>query len=222
MELVKIPIEFSEKLSEKLIEEGMQKEVFTYINKLGFVSTIIKYIIDSRFRKGYNLRIWSVSQMNNSRLKKIVEKQGWSKLKSDDDKIKAILKYWKNGGEGGLRYKYDIDTFGAEEYWATIDEILDLLTDDCEGFANIIYHSAILAGIPSFRLFMVASFVKGGGHAYCVYRADNGLEYPIDGCYWENISLMMVIPYSMREEYFNGTSEWFRFNSDGMYVRKLR
>jgi hypothetical protein len=217
-----MPVEYSKQLSEKLIEEGMQKEVFTHINKLGFVSTIIKYVIDSRFRKGYNLKIWTVFQMNNPRLKKIVKEQGWAEIKNEDNKILAILKYWKDGGKGGLVYKDDLKTYGTAEYWATIDEILDMMADDCEGFANIIYHSALLAGVSNFRLFKVAGFVYGGAHAYCVYRANNGLEYPIDGSYWKNISLMMKIPYSMREEYFNGTSEWFRFNSDGMYVRKLR
>jgi hypothetical protein len=215
-------IKFSKKLSDKIIKEGMQKEVFTHINKINLVSTIIKYVIDSRFRKGYNLRIWIVSQMNNPRLKKIVEQQGWTKLKNDDDKIKAILKYWKNGGKGGLVYKNDLTVYEAQEYWATVDEILDKKTDDCDGFSNIIYHSALLAGIPDYRLFKVAGSVVGGGHAYCVYRANNGLEYPIDGCYWTNISIRMTIPYSMRKEYFNGESEWFRFNSDGMYVRRSR
>jgi len=213
-------VEFSKELSKKMIEEGMQQEVFTHINKIGLVSTIINYIIDSRFRTGYNLRIWTVSQMNNPRLKKIVEEQGWSKLKSDDDKIKAILKYWQHGGKGGLVYRDDLAVFGAQEYWATVDEILDKKTDDCDGFSNIIYHSALLSGVPDYRMFKVAGFVVGGGHAYCVYRADNGLEYPIDGCYWTNISIRMTTPYSMRNEYFNGESEWFRFNSDGMYVRR--
>jgi len=191
-------IKFSKKLSDKIIKEGMQKEVFTHINKINLVSTIIKYVIDSRFRKGYNLRIWIVSQMNNPRLKKIVEQQGWTKLKND------------------------LTVYEAQEYWATVDEILDKKTDDCDGFSNIIYHSALLAGIPDYRLFKVAGSVVGGGHAYCVYRANNGLEYPIDGCYWTNISIRMTIPYSMRKEYFNGESEWFRFNSDGMYVRRSR
>lgn len=194
-----------------------QSEVFDYLQKLSLFDTVISWFLDSSFRRGTHLQTWCNDQLNNDALKKIVVAQKWDKIEKSDDKVKLILNYWQNGGKGGLKYVGDKANYGKDEYWATITEILKRLKDDCDGFANIIYHSCILAGVSPNRIYIVAGDVVGGGHCYVVYVGNNGLEYPIDGCYWQSESLKMKVPYFERSDYYHGEEEWFRFNHTGMF-----
>ena len=74
--------------------------------------------------------------------------------------------------------------------------------------------------MPDYQVYVVAGDVVGGGHCYVTYLSDNGIEYPVDWCYWFSESIRFKIPYSSREEYYYGEKEWFRFNSSGSYKLK--
>lgn len=196
-----------------------QTLVYDTVRKMSMLSSIVNYVIDSKFRRSVRLRDWCMSQMANMDLLDIVVKEKWADIANIDQRALAILKYWQDGGKGGLRYVGDHETYGTEEYWATVSEILDKKRDDCDGFANIIYHSCLMAGIPSNRLYIVASDVYGGGHCYVIYVTNRGYEAPLDGCYWTAISLALI-PYQDRGEYYHGNMEWWRFGIDGAYVKK--
>ena len=95
-----------------------------------------------------------------------------------------------------------------------------IITHQCEDGAILIYILAHLCGIPDYRIQLVAGNVVGGGHCYCVFTDTNGIEYPIDWCYWYKKSVAMKIPYSMRYEYYSGQKEWFRTSISGSYINK--
>jgi hypothetical protein len=210
-------IPFSKKLQELIKKLGAQQQVYDEMRKLNLFETWISYIIDSKFARGVELQQWCISQADNINLLKIVNDEGWLDIEDEDKRVLTILKYWQNGKN--LKYVGDKENYGTNEYWATISQILEKRSDDCDGFANIIYHSCKLAGITDNRLYIVAGNVDSGGHCYIVYVGNDGVEYPIDGCYWTSISLMMLIPYTDRTEYFYGQKEWFRFNTEGCYKR---
>jgi len=91
------------------------------------------------------------------------------------------------------------------------------LVHNCDGFMTIIYLTAKASGISDYRIYCVAGLVEGGAHAYVIYRANNGLEFPIDGSYWPNTSYSMKTPYFLRKSYNYGETEWWRFNASGSY-----
>ena len=71
---------------------------------------------------------------------------------------------WKN-----TSYDLDIKNFGAEEYWATANEVFIRRKDDCDGLNSLIFILCKLAGIGSSCLYSVLGSAKGGYHYYCLY-----------------------------------------------------
>ena len=217
-------IKFSKGLQEKLRGDKSLDSVMSYIQRKNLFSTFINYIIDSKFRRGVDLKNWLNKQEVPAEL--IAEASEFEQAYNNftvldyyDEVVKALLRAYRNKGTAGYIYVHDKNNYGSNEYWATISQIVESKKDDCDGFALLLYTLMDLIGVPDNRKYIVAGDVKGGGHCYVVYRADDGVEYPIDGCYWSDTSMRLEIPYNSRQEYFFGGSEWFRFNKTGMYKK---
>lgn len=90
-----------------------------------------------------------------------------------------------------LKYKPDILTWKAIEYWAEAYEALEMGEDDCDGYAVLLFVLCRLAGVPANQIRVQCGPVvdpndpsKTVGHAYVKYRANKDFKwYILDGCY---------------------------------------
>jgi hypothetical protein len=214
--MIKMQLQFSKELLVKLKQENSLWTVIDYTRNLRFVDSIILYVLNWKYQsKAENLIDWldtncEISDKIKSDLDSLKNSnQSWAK------KIQQILIYVNKN----IVYKPDQVVWKVGEYWQTPAETWKLKTGDCEDGAVLIYCIAKWMNFPDEQIYIVAGDVSGGGHCYVVFRdIDNdALEYPIDWCYWFDISKLMKIPYMERAEYYGGESEWFRFNSNGNY-----
>ena len=98
----------------------------------------------------------------------------------------AIFIYAKNN----LKYVSDSTKHNRPEFWQKSSETHTSLTGDCEDGAIWINDMMMLAGIPAYRRKLCAGWVKAsetaplGGHAYCIFLANDLEWYVLDWCYY--------------------------------------
>jgi len=212
-------MKFSKALQEKIRREGMSEKVYSHISQVGRFEHFFRYRLDWRYARSYRLHTWLKKQIDNPKIEAIA-----AQCVSDsyDETVQNVLKYWQAKPVGEhMKYIGDKENYGTTEYWATIDEIIEIMQDDCDGFMVAIFLTCLAAGVPEYRLYCTIGTVVGGGHAYVVYLADNGLEYAIDGCYWTRTSARMNKPYAYNPNYYGGLREWARFNTQGTFKQKI-
>ena len=116
-----------------------------------------------------------------------------------------------------LTYKFDSENWGRSEYWARPIETHRRRYDDCDGYAVLTVYLWGLFGIPSYRRFVRAGGVVGGGHATALYLslADNEI-YPLEGSYYASKSLrnFLKIPLYKNEKYLD---TWWITNENKSY-----
>jgi transglutaminase-like putative cysteine protease len=150
-----------------------------------YLSRIIEYIIDSKYRKSVQLSSWIKNQVDNpsTELKEYADKLNLES-KDYDEMIIEILRYVRQT----FTYKKDDDVWNMPEYWNTGKGSVISKVGDCEDGAILIYLVARYKGIPANRMILLCGGVKGGGHCWLGYKPQ---EYPvnfvfIDWCYWAN------------------------------------
>jgi predicted transglutaminase-like cysteine proteinase len=198
-----------------------RKDVQEHLAKMTRLETIIYWIFDWKTRKSSNLKTWVTQVLKYSELTPIISEleDKYPKFNSypNISKVNYALQYVKNK----IKYTPDIDSWEVLDKWQTPNETWDLKTGDCEDGALLLYLILSNSGIPDSQLRIVCGDVKAGGHAYLVWRSDeNGLEYPLDWCYWYDISVKLSTPYSSRDDYYYGEKEWFSFNKSGVYKKR--
>lgn len=204
---LKIPKIFAERI-----------EVQNHLNKIGLIETIIYWLIDWRVRKSVNLKRWIAKQVPEPVITYIIEEElpdmnTWT----NKQKVRRVLRYVNDN----ITYTTDISKWNIEEYWQTCLETWTLKTGDCEDGAILLYCILNKLGVPDNLLRVVAGNVSGGGHCYVVFLSDeDGLEYPIDWCYWYTKSYGMKIPYVTRTKYLYSLGEWFSFNATASYKKR--
>lgn len=216
---LKIPKQFAKDL-----------QIQEHINKMNLAKTIIFYIIDSKFRRSVNLQKWLGKETKTILKEKItltsiLVSAGIKDTDSNIIKCRKTLK-WVHSN---IKYVSDNKSNLMNEYWQTPVETLEKRTGDCEDGAILLYTILSFAGVPNRQLRMVAGDVEkfgkpeeSVGHAYLVWLNDeDGLEYPIDWTYWYGLSFALTEPYVMRKNYYYGQKEWFSFNSETAYRRKM-
>lgn len=191
--------------------------------------SIIQYIINSKYRTKEKLQGWLKAQVQNPSIKLQEVAQSIEFGNSYDECMMNILSYVRNN----LKYTPDSTVWKSEEYWATANEIVEGMKDDCDGGATLIYVLARLKGVPANRLLIFAGDVEGGGHAWLGYKPE---EYPLnwtflDWCYWVNlrsikdrpkfeIQKKRIIEYKndLETKDSNYKSIWFGVNEDFGYT----
>lgn len=208
-------------------------ELFTHVEDK-FISKVIYYITDWRYRKSINLKDWLKNIIDNPSLELKEYADNIGDNEDYDRQMWLILKYVHSN----LKYVGDTQTWGVSEKWQTPTETVTLGTGDCEDGAILIYALARMKGIPANRLLLSCGDVVGGGHCWLMYK---GWEYPlnlipIDWCYWydgrtiESRTKMWVdednkiYEYeTKRDEYYykdsNYKEVWFLFNENTSYKR---
>ena len=197
-------------------EEQLVK-IYSMFQKHNLIEYLYQYVIDSKFRIAVKLHSWLKSQVGNPLIQQIA-----SECIGDtyDATIQNILRYWYNT----LTYDDDTSTYGKSEYWATAEEILALGKDDCDGYMDVIYLTALEAGIPEHRMKCTIGWVsnqgKQVGHAYVTYIADNLAMYAIDGTFYPKESMRFEKQYFDNPRYYYGLQEWARFDTKNTYRLK--
>lgn len=121
-----------------------------------------------------------------------------------------------------LTYKYDDDLNLTPEFWQFPFETLQSNYGDCEDGAILITSLCIAAGIPSWRVKVCAGYVQSsptapqGGHAYCLYLADDGEFRILDWCYYEDSRIQVSQkPLAKNGGQRNSYKDvWFTFNNE--------
>jgi len=121
-----------------------------------------------------------------------------------------------------LTYTPDMDQWSVGEYWQTPTETLKSGKGDCEDGAILIVTLLRLLGVPDNRIFLNAGWVsyrnRKVGHAYVTYLGDDGAEYILDWCFFNDLRR---IPTRKRNWYDDRYIQpvWFKGNDQGFYKK---
>lgn len=127
-----------------------------------------------------------------------------------------------------MTYKYDDESSNVPEFWQFPFESIQSGIGDCEDGAILIASLLVNAGVPSFRVKVAAGYVQAsptapqGGHAYCIYLADDGNWRILDWCYLEDSSLPISRkPLAKEGGQRNAYKDiWFTFNNEYSWNQK--
>jgi len=117
-----------------------------------------------------------------------------------------------------LEYVGDETTKGQVEFWQNPEDTIITLKGDCEDGAILIKSLALAAGVPDWKVKILAGEVVGGGHAYCTFIRYDETQVILDWCYWAN-----RLPISRRKERKdeeNYKQVWFSFDRRYGYAPK--
>jgi len=107
-------------------------------------------------------------------------------------------------------YTGDQTTKSQAEFWQNPEETIITLKGDCEDGAILIKSLALIAGVPDWKVKIMAGSVVGGGHAYCTYIRDDDSQCILDWCYWPNRLPINQRPNRQNEA--NYLDVWFSFD----------
>jgi len=146
------------------------------------------------------------------------------KKRKEDDTAWAIQKWVVKF----LTYKYDNESANVPEYWQFPFETVQSGIGDCEDGAILTTALCINAGIPSYRVKVAAGYVQSsptapqGGHAYCIYLANDENWRILDWCYYEDSTVPInKKPLAKDGGYRNSYKDvWFTFNDKFSWNQK--
>lgn len=152
---------------------------------------------------------------NDDLLKKIIEKYSL-KGNSNDETMHNIQKWVV----GNIKYLGDDINNYTMEYWQYPFETLLDKIGDCEDGALLIASLALNAGVPPFRIRIVAGMVQEaptapeGGHGYVSYLRESDNQWVvIDWCYFEDSSKEISKKIIQKDNpYYKNI--WFSFNNE--------
>lgn len=128
-------------------------------------------------------------------LKQVVNRYRLQKSNPDDTALAVqqwVVKF--------LTYKYDNESSNVPEFWQFPFETLHSEIGDCEDGAILISSLLINAGVPNWRVKVSAGYVQSaptapqGGHAYCLYLANDGDWRILDWCIVDNRRTLIQTP----------------------------
>jgi transglutaminase-like putative cysteine protease len=196
----------------------LSDEVFNNIRS-NYVSNIIYWIIDSKYRTSIRLSTW-MKELSTTESIKVLDSIPNST--NYDEQAIYCLHYVRNN----ITYKSDTTVWKMSEKWQTPDETLIKKTGDCEDGAILLYQLCRLKGIPSSRLLLLCGDVVGGGHCWLAYKP---MDLPInfvflDWCYWYDANSIdyrtkfyMDGKQIIGFEKHNYLNIWLGFNEDASY-----
>jgi hypothetical protein len=167
----------------------------------------------STVTKRINLDVKTMLTPNDAMCQNLVEK---FKLKqASNDGTMLMIQKW---AVQNIKYIGDDISRGTVEYWQFPFETIEFKNGDCEDGALLVAALAIHAGIPAFRIRVVAGLVKPGptapegGHAYVAYLRESDNQWvAIDWCYLEDSRVLVENKTILSQNPFYKEA-WFSFN----------
>ena len=203
-------------------------EAYDYVAKNGLVESIVRYIIDSDYRKSVYLKPWIEEQVKNPSQELLNFVDLIPSSSDPNTQMVQILKYVKSY----ITYKSDQKVWNMPEKWQTANVTFEKRTGDCEDGAVLMYVVARLKGIPTNRLLLVAGTVfdpmrkKDGGHCWLAYRWQPFVLTFMDWCYYyDKRSTSTRIKYYIADTKIkspldkNYKNMWFCFNEKATYLK---
>ena len=132
----------------------------------------------------------------------------------DEDTMHKILVFVIDN----LNYVGDEASKGQPEFWQNPEDTIITMQGDCEDGAILIKSLALVAGIPDWKVKIMAGMVVGGGHAYCTFIRHDETQVILDWCYWPNKKQLHERPDRGREP--NYLDVWFSFDKRYGYAPK--
>lgn len=157
---------------------------------------------------------------NDALLQKYIEQYGLKKETYNETAL-AIQKFIVNN----FTYIGDLEGSGVNEFWQFAFESMYNKVFDCEDGSILMASLMINAGIPEYRVRVVAGYVKPSdtaptsGHCYCTYLADrnDGTQefVPMDWCYFQDTELKCEDKPLLKDGGYNNCYKeiWWSFNS---------
>jgi len=136
--------------------------------------------------------------------------KGWD----DEDTMYKIVMWVIDN----LQYVGDEVNKGQVEYWQNPEDTIITLKGDCEDGAILIKSLALAAGVPDWKVKILAGMVVGGGHAYCTYIRSDETQVILDWCYWPNRLRISERPQRASET--NYKEVWFSWDKKYGYAPK--
>lgn len=176
---------------------------------------------------GLNLDVRALITTNDFFLEDLIREQDLKGSNDDDTMIRIQRWIVKN-----IRYVGDDKNQGVLEHWQFPFETLTSRIGDCEDMAILLCTLGIVAGVPNYKLRVVAGWVKPdvnaelGGHGYCVYLRESGKTEEeknqwvvLDGCYFPDPEVEIIDKPSVKanEKY---KEVWFSFNNEFSWGNK--
>jgi predicted transglutaminase-like cysteine proteinase len=115
-----------------------------------------------------------------------------------------------------LEYVGDETTKGQVEFWQNPEDTIITLKGDCEDGAILVKSLALVAGVPDWKVKILAGEVVGGGHAYCTFIRHDETQVILDWCYWTN--RLPISRRKEREDEENYKQVWFSFDKKHSYA----
>lgn len=211
MEEIRVSKKFSNLLMNRMFEK---------VDNKSKISTIVKWCIDSKYRKYVYLNKFLKEQLNNPPLDLLAFSKKFKNIRDYDIRIVAILREIHKI----MTYTSDGINYGKNEYWATGLESLKKLKGDCDDFGILLYITARLTGIPAHRIYCAIGNVKEGGHFYNLYLSSRQHEiYSMDGTYYyddkeimdDNNILKRRVPFRLNTNKY--VNIWYIFNEENVW-----
>lgn len=150
----------------------------------------------------------------DSKVLKIVKKLKLDGLSDDEKAYKLFLWVRKN-----IKYKYDKDNFGFDEYWSFAFETLSRKFGDCDSQSILLANLCLAAGIPYYKLRLTVGPVKGGYHCFLTYYDESrGFWILLDTTFFVNtLPICKRKQYKDEKNYFKEI--WFSFDLKHVYQK---
>ena len=130
----------------------------------------------------------------------------------DEDTMRRITLWVMDN----LQYVGDQAYRGQPEYWQNPEDTIITLKGDCEDGAILIKSLALVAGVPDWKVKILAGMVVGGGHAYCTFIRYDEKQVILDWCYWPN--RLRIAERPPRDQETNYLEVWFSWDKKYSYV----
>lgn len=133
----------------------------------------------------------------------------------DDEQTMLKILLWV---QDHMQYVGDSRNKGQVEYWQNPEDTIITLKGDCEDGAILIKSLSLVAGVPDWKVKILAGEVVGGGHAYCTFIRYDDVQVILDWCYWPN--RLPIARRKRRQDEKNYKRVWFSFDKKYSYVPK--
>jgi predicted transglutaminase-like cysteine proteinase len=197
---------FSDKFYDKFVSQHFQQ-----IDKANWKNSIFRYMIDSQYRITCNLNDFLNKQFLETH-EILLDTALELKDKDPDKAIINILKWVVDN----VNYVTDTTNWSKEEYWQSAVQTINSEKGDCEDMNGLVYHLAVLAGIPKICLWNCIGTTKWGGHYWLIYFSTKTCKF-----YWIDAALRPdLTPIKDRNTFqLNAVYKdiWYCFNQDKVY-----